>query len=166
MRYRKPNKYLKLAVIAGSIIVLDQITKALIMGRMALYDSFAVIPGFFSIVHIQNPGGAFGLLAGQGENVRYLVFVLLSAVAIGLIYYLYLRTPVAERLQATGLALIFGGAIGNMIDRLRFGQVVDFLDFYLKGWHYPAFNVADSGITIGIGLFLLQMLTRKTKTAP
>jgi len=166
MRYRKMNKYIKLVAVAGTIIILDQITKSLILGRMALYDSFAVVPGFFNIVHIHNQGGAFGLLAGQSEMIRYLVFVLLSAVAVGVIYYLYVRTPVAEWLQATGLALIFGGAIGNMIDRLRFGYVVDFLDFYLKGWHYPAFNVADSAITVGIGLFLLQMLTQKTQTAP
>lgn len=165
MSYPKTNKYVTLAVVVGAVILLDQISKALIMGQMALNDSVTVITGFFNIVHAQNPGGAFGFLAGQGELIRRLIFVLLSAVAIGVIYYLYVRTPVVQRLPQLSLALILGGALGNMIDRLRFGRVIDFLDFYIQDLHWPAFNFADSAISIGIGLFLLQMFIQKPAKA-
>lgn len=154
----RARKYRRLIVVAGTVVILDQISKAVILSRLALYSVIPVIPGFFNIIHIQNPGGAFGFMAHQSPAVRGFLFLLVSLLAAALIVWLYHRTPVAQRLLSFALALIFGGAVGNLIDRVRLGQVVDFLDFYLGAWHWPAFNVADSAISVGIGLFILQLL--------
>jgi signal peptidase II len=91
--------------------------------------------------------------------VRAVVFLLMSFLAVGLIFWFYRKTPATHRFLAAGFALILGGAVGNLIDRLRFGSVVDFLDFYIGSWHWPAFNVADSAITTGIAIFLLHVVT-------
>lgn len=152
------NKYTRLTLIAGAIIILDQITKALILKQLPLFTIVPVIPGFFNITHIQNPGGAFGFMANQGPGLRSILFLFVSAIAIGVIFFFYKTTPSREKWLATGLSLIFGGAIGNLIDRIRFGQVVDFLDFYIRDLHWPSFNIADSAITIGITIFIIQML--------
>ena len=152
------KKYGRLGWIAGSIVVLDQATKWVILERLALYHSIPVIPGFFNITHVQNPGGAFGFLAQQGPLVRAFVFLLMSFVAVCLIFWFYRKTPASHRFLSVGFALIFGGAIGNLIDRLRFGRVIDFLDVYIGSWHWPAFNVADSAITIGIAIFVLHVV--------
>ena len=140
-------------------MIADQITKGIILERLELYQAIPVVPGFFNITHIQNPGGAFGFLAQQSPVVRGLIFLLMSFLAVCLIFWFYRKTPSTHRFLAIGFALIFGGAIGNLIDRLRFGRVVDFLDFYVGAWHWPAFNVADSAISIGIAIFLLHVAT-------
>lgn len=155
------NKYSKLAFIAGMVLVVDQITKAVILKTMPLYYSITVLPGFFSITHIHNPGGAFGFLADQNPDVRRLVFLVISFLAMCLIFYFYYTTPRSYTTLATGFALIFGGAAGNLIDRIRFGSVVDFLDLYLGSHHWPAFNIADSSISIGMGIFIFHLLFRK-----
>jgi signal peptidase II len=155
------NKHVQLAVIAGSIVFIDQITKAIILQSLPLYRSIPVIPQFFDITHIQNSGGAFGLLAGQQSTVRNLVFISISLLAMGFVLYLYITTPSTHTVLAVGFALILGGAVGNLIDRIRFGSVVDFLDFYIGNLHWPAFNVADSAITVGIGIFLFYIVFRK-----
>ena len=155
------TKYIKLACITGIIIILDLISKTIILSKMPLYHSIPVIPGVFSITHIQNAGGAFGLLANQGSSLRYLFFIVVSSLAICLIFFFYKNTPKTHPLLATGFAMIFGGAIGNLIDRLRFGKVVDFLDFYLGNYHWPAFNIADSAITIGIVIFIYHIVFNK-----
>jgi len=151
-------KYRRLGWIAGSVVVVDQVTKWIILDRLDLYHAIPVVPGFFNITHVQNPGGAFGFLAQQSPLIRGIVFLLMSFLAVCLIFWFYRKTPPTHRFLAVGFALIFGGAIGNLIDRVRFGRVVDFLDFYLAGWHWPAFNVADSAITIGIAIFLLHVV--------
>ena len=151
-------KYGRLAGVAGGVVVADQITKGIILDRLDLYHAIPVIPGFFNIIHVQNPGGAFGFLAQQSQLVRGIVFLLMSFLAVCLIFWFYRKTPPTHRFLSIGFALIFGGAIGNLIDRVRFGRVVDFLDFYIGGWHWPAFNVADSAITTGIAIFLLHVL--------
>lgn len=153
------GKYRRLGWIAGSVVVLDQLTKGIILARLDLYHSIPVVPGFFNITHVQNPGGAFGFLAQQSPLVRGIVFLLMSFLAVCLIFWFYRNTPATHRFLALGFALIFGGAIGNLIDRLRFGKVVDFLDFYIGAWHWPAFNVADSAITTGIAIFLLHVVS-------
>lgn len=154
-------KYQKLVVVAATVIVLDQITKAAILNTLPLYRSVAVIPGFFNLAHIQNPGGAFGFLATQSSSVRIMFFVLISSLAVGLIFHFYRNTPKTHPLLATGFALIFGGALGNLIDRVRFGKVVDFLDFYLGSHHWPSFNIADSAITVGVAIFLIHLVFKK-----
>ena len=155
------NKYLYLALVTALVVFADQVTKALILEHLPLYHSRTVIPGLFDITHIHNPGGAFGFLAGSGPAVRKLVFFFATLMALGLVFWFYTKTPYSHRFLATGFALIFAGAIGNLIDRIRFGKVVDFLDFYVGRFHWPAFNVADSAISIGIGIFLLHLVFKK-----
>jgi len=155
-------KYTRLIAIAGPVILLDQATKAVIKHTVSLYESITVIPGLFDITHIQNPGGAFGLLADQNPTIRVVVFVFFSIVATGVIFYLYMKTDDAVPLLASAIALIFGGAIGNLIDRIRFGRVVDFLDVYIGTLHWPCFNIADSAVTIGVTIFLFHTVFRKT----
>ncbi len=152
------GKYFWLAVIAGGIVIADQVTKHIILQEVGLHASIPVIPGFFHITHIQNPGGAFGFLANQSAVVRGILFLFVSTLAVGLVLWFYHKTPPTHRWLAAGFALIVGGAIGNLIDRVRFGKVVDFLDFFIRGWHWPAFNVADSAITIGITIFIIHVV--------
>ncbi len=155
------SKYMRLAGVAGLIVIVDQITKALIVKSMPLYHSVPVIPGFFNITHIQNPGGAFGFLANQSSSLRTIVFLLISSLAVGLIFWFYKNTPKTHPWLANAFAMIFGGAIGNLIDRIRFRKVVDFLDIYLGDLHWPAFNIADSAISIGIAIFIFHLLFKK-----
>ena len=152
------NRYVKLVLIAGSICILDQLTKYWIVTAIDVYDTIEVIPGFFNLTHIYNPGGAFGFLARSTSEFRHLFFLISSFVAMGLILFLYAKTPPQQRLLTSALALILGGAIGNIIDRIRIGKVIDFLDVYIRDIHWPAFNVADSAITIGICLFMYHLL--------
>ncbi|MDJ0883047.1 MAG: signal peptidase II [Desulfobacterales bacterium] len=152
------GKYFWLAIIAGGIVIADQVTKHIILQEVGLHASIPVIPGFFHITHIQNPGGAFGFLANQSAVVRGILFLFVSTLAVGLVLWFYHKTPPTHRWLAAGFALIVGGAIGNLIDRVRFGKVVDFLDFFIRGWHWPAFNVADSAITIGITIFIIHVV--------
>lgn len=155
------NKYLKLVIVAGLVVAADQVSKALILYYLPLHDSIAIIPGLFDITHILNPGGAFGLMADMSAVVRTIVFLFVSSMAVGLIFYFYHKTPATYKLLSIGFALIFGGAIGNLIDRVRFGTVVDFLDFHVGHHHWPAFNVADSAITVGIFIFIYHLAFKK-----
>jgi len=154
-------KVIKLLMVSGIVIVLDQISKMIILRSMLLYETIPVIPGFFNITHIHNPGGAFGFMASQGPEVRGILFLAMSSLAAVVLVFFYLRTPAAYSWLSTALLMIFGGAIGNMIDRFRLGEVVDFLDFYAGGYHWPAFNVADSGITVGMSILVYHLLFDK-----
>ena len=155
------KKYIILTVVAGLVVVLDQITKALIIDSVPLHHNLTIISGFFNITHIHNPGGAFGLMANLSETMRTIIFLFISSLAVSLILYFYHKTPPNYPFLAIGFALIFGGAIGNLIDRVRFGIVVDFLDFYIDNLHWPAFNIADSAITVGIFIFVFHLLFKK-----
>ena len=156
------SKKLKLlALVSGSVLLLDLITKALVLAMLPLGKSVPVIPGFFDITHVHNPGGAFGFLAGLSVEFRAVLFIAVSLLAAMLIVYFYWQTPPDQRLLAIGLALVFGGAVGNLVDRIRFGIVVDLLDVYIGDLHWPAFNVADSAITIGAGLLVLSLIVDK-----
>jgi signal peptidase II len=155
------NKYVKLVVFAGIIVLLDQFTKALIIGHVSFNQTIPVMRGFFNITHIHNPGGAFGLMANLSPALRSIIFLFISSLAVGLIFYFYKKTPPNYPWLAAAFALIFGGAIGNLIDRLRFGFVIDFLDLYISNLHWPAFNVADSAISVGIGIFVFHLLFKK-----
>ena len=149
---------------AIAVIVLDQITKAVITEKLFMYGSYKVIDGFFSLVYVMNPGAAFGFLAGAPEIFRYLFFISVTVLAILLIIYYILKSKSQDVLMVISLTLIFGGAVGNLIDRIRFGAVVDFLDFYIGTWHWPAFNVADSAISAGAVLMIWEMLVSRKKT--
>jgi signal peptidase II len=155
------NKYIKLVVVAGGIILLDQFTKGLILRYLPFNNTIPVIKDFFNITHIHNPGGAFGLMANLSPTLRSIIFLFISSLAAGLIFYFYKKTPANYSWLAAAFALIFGGAIGNLIDRIRFGMVIDFLDFYVGNLHWPAFNIADSAISIGIGIFLYHLMFKK-----
>lgn len=147
------------------LLVLDQVTKYFIHAGMALHDSIPVIPGFFSITYIRNPGAAFGFLAGASPTFRYVFFIGVTIAAIGLIIH-YLRTYAAgDQLLTISMGMILSGAIGNLIDRVRFGEVIDFLDVYLGTTHWPAFNIADSAISVGAFILFIHLIQQK-KSAP
>ncbi len=138
------------------VIGLDQYTKILTVSNFALYESLEIIPGFFSLTYLTNKGAAFGFLAGVDSAWRHYFFLILASIALVLLLVAWFRLRKEHRFYGPALALIAGGAIGNVIDRVRFGAVVDFLDFYVAGHHWPAFNVADSAILVGVVLFLLS----------
>ena len=140
---------------------LDQLTKYWVLAKMPLYKSITIIPGFFNLTHVHNPGGAFGFLAQNGSPWRHWLFLGAAVLALGMILYFHHQTPRSHPYLALGLSLIFGGAIGNLIDRVRFGEVVDFLDFYILDHHWPTFNVADSGVTVGVIIFLAHIVLKK-----
>lgn len=143
------------------VVLLDQATKAWIISTMRIYDSFVVIEGFFSITHVRNPGAAFGFLAGAPPLFRHIFFLAVTVAAIALILH-YLRVSrIEEPSLVSALALILAGAVGNLIDRIRFGEVVDFLDVYIGSHHWPAFNVADSAITVGAVVLMAVLLRRR-----
>lgn len=154
----------KYVIFAGIVIVVtavDQLTKAVVWKMVPLYDSIHVINGFFNLTHIQNPGGAFGFLADQHFALRNLLFLVISLIALGLVFYFYMSTPKTHQLLGFGFALIFGGAVGNLIDRIRMGRVIDFIDIYFRSYHWPAFNIADSAISLGIIIFLAHAVFKK-----
>ena len=140
------------------VVVLDQAVKALVRPRLDLYESIAVIPGLFSLTRVHNTGAAFGLMNSLDFPFKAAVLALLQTAAlVGLTVYVAMLAP-EQRLTRTGLSLVIGGAIGNLIDRIMYGYVLDFFDFYRGGWHFWAFNVADAAINIGVALMILDML--------
>jgi len=141
--------------VAAAVVVADQVTKALVLARFA-HGERLELTSFFNLVLVYNKGAAFSFLA-QADGWQTPLLAAFALVAIAIVGTLIVRRP-AERLFCAALALILGGALGNLIDRLRFGQVVDFLDFHAAGWHWPAFNVADSAITIGAALLIFEGL--------
>lgn len=150
----EPRRYLFLAAVAGTVFVLDQITKAIVQKTMPLHESIPVIDGLFSLTYIRNPGAAFGLFAEHGNGLRMAFFVTISVVALLFLWTLFAKTPREAFVGRLSIAMVMGGAMGNLIDRIRFGEVVDFLDFYIGSYHWPAFNVADSSISIGVALMV------------
>ena len=158
MEERTASRYRPLVIGFAVIVVLDQITKALIRQKFSLYESVPVIGGFFNLTFIENPGAAFGFLAGSGSVWVGRVFILITLLAVPLVVYLYREVESQDRRLASALILVGGGAIGNLVDRLTVGPVTDFLDFHIGGYHWPAFNVADSCITIGVSIMVVTWL--------
>ncbi|UCG80212.1 MAG: signal peptidase II [Desulfobacterales bacterium] len=155
------RKYITFVLIAAGIILIDQVTKVLITQRFLLHENLEIIPGFFDLTYIRNTGGAFGLLAGKPSWLRTGLFLAVACIALAIILYLYQRIPPGKPWLEAGLAMTFGGAVGNIIDRVRCGEVVDFLDFHIGTLHWPAFNVADSSISVGVGIFCFYLLFKK-----
>jgi len=145
-------------LVALAVIVLDQVSKLAIIRTLRLGQGFPVISGFFDIVFVLNPGAAFGFLASLSERVRNPLFILISVTAVILIVFYHARYLHARRRVSLALGLILGGAVGNLVDRLHYGMVVDFLDVHVGPYHWPAFNLADSAISVGVGLMILDML--------
>lgn len=148
---------------AASVIAIDQLTKAVITEKLFMYGTHKVIDGFFNLVYVMNPGAAFGFLSRTPELFRYSFFIGITVLAMLLIIYYLVKSGNEKAIITLSLALIFGGAVGNLIDRIRFGAVVDFLDFYIGNWHWPAFNAADSAITVGAALMLWEMIIARHK---
>jgi signal peptidase II len=144
--------------VALGVILLDQASKLLIQATIPLGHGIPVIPGIFAIVHVLNPGAAFGLLAGRSASFRNPFFIGISLLAVGFIIFYRHRELRGDSLASFALSLILGGAIGNLVDRLRIGMVIDFLDVHYHQYHWPAFNVADSCITIGVSLMMLELI--------
>jgi len=157
------RKYWVLLIFCFGILLLDQWTKCLIVQKLTLYQRVEVIQGFFNIIHVRNTGGAFGIFGGEKGGLGSILFVVVSLIAIGSLVFLFIKLGENEKTLALSFSLVLSGAIGNLIDRLRYGEVIDFLDFYLSSTHWPAFNVADSAICIGIGLMALELLKRDRK---
>jgi signal peptidase II len=155
-----------LASVAGLVIVLDQLTKLYIMQTMRLHESIPIIPNVFSLTYIRNPGAAFGLLAGSSNAFRTVFFGLTSVFALGLLGTILFRMPERDWVGRMSVAGILGGAIGNLIDRLRYGEVIDFLDVYVDTYHWPAFNVADSAITVGVIFLIVHFAFEKKDPTP
>jgi signal peptidase II len=150
--------------VASSVIILDQTSKLIILNQVGKGQTIEVIPGLFNLVLAFNLGAAFGMLANLGEGTRQLVLMGTTMLALFVVFFFLLYEYNQSVLGRFALAMIFGGALGNIIDRLRLGMVVDFLDFYIKNNHWPAFNVADSSICIAVFLLLFQRPSRKKKT--
>jgi signal peptidase II len=144
--------------IAAIVVVLDQITKAVVRAKLPLHESVTVIPGFFDFTHVRNTGAAFGMLNSVDFEYKPLIMVVVALIALGAVATYAVTLPPDQRMARVGLALILGGAIGNLIDRATTGFVVDFVDMYWRGIHFWAFNVADSAITVGVALMLLDVL--------
>ncbi|HLJ46464.1 MAG TPA: signal peptidase II [Bryobacteraceae bacterium] len=155
--------------IAGAIFILDRLSKWLIKTHVSLWETHRIIPGFFNIIHTENPGVAFGLFADSTGPLRSLILIGLSAGVLVLITWVLLRSPRDERpswILRIGLALVLGGAMGNLFDRVVRGTVTDFVEIYADDHYFPAFNVADSGITVGAALLIIDMWRGREKQRP
>ena len=149
----------RVAALAGIVLILDQAAKWIALRRLPPGVPVRLIDGFFSLTLVMNPGLAFGMLGDIPSGWRWVV-ASLSIAALAVLSTLAARLlPEGGPVTTIAIGMIFGGAAGNLIDRARFGAVVDFLDFYWRGWHWPAFNVADSAISVGVALLALRMLT-------
>ena len=161
----KESRYLLLALLGVMIVIVDQVTKYWIVQSMRLHESIPIIPNLFSLTYIRNPGAAFGLLAGSSNAFRMVFFGITSLFALALLGTILLRLPEKDWVGQLSIAGILGGAIGNLIDRLRFGEVIDFLDVYVESYHWPAFNVADSAITVGVACLIIHFAFERKETA-
>jgi signal peptidase II len=144
--------------IAVAVVVLDQIVKAVVRSTFELHESVVVIPSFFNLTRVHNYGAAFGLMNAAEFPFKTVVLSIVATLALGALSWYGATLPAEQRLARLGLALIIGGAAGNLIDRLRSGYVVDFVDLYWRDWHFWAFNVADAAITVGVSLMILDLL--------
>ena len=144
-------------MIAAVVVIFDQLTKLWIMNTFSPYEIKPVIKGVFNLIFITNTGAAFGMLAGEQTLWRQVFFAVVAIIALVVLVHAYREYRDRGMIYVSAIGLVAGGAIGNLIDRVRFGHVIDFLDFYIKKHHWPAFNVADSAITVGVAFFLLAL---------
>ena len=151
------RRYALLLLVGGSVILLDQVTKIWIDRTLPLYETRSLIDGFFDLHYIRNTGAAFGFLSGSAASFRIPFFLGVSAVAIGIILYLFHKLEESDFMVPLALSMVLGGAVGNLIDRIRLGSVIDFIYLHYKSFHWPAFNVADIAITVGVFLLILRM---------
>jgi len=155
------SKTKRVVVLLAVIVAFDQLTKFIVDRTMPLHYSIPVIENLFSLTYIRNTGAAFGIFAGSAAAFRLPFLIVFSLVAIGFVVAMLRRLPERETGLITALAFILGGAVGNLIDRFAYGEVIDFLDFYWSGYHWPAFNVADSFITMGVAITVYYLIKAK-----
>ncbi|MDY7032356.1 MAG: signal peptidase II [Thermodesulfobacteriota bacterium] len=155
------KKYLITTIIALGVITLDQSLKLYVDRVVPLYHSISIIKDFVDITYVRNSGAAFGFLAGQVNSLRLFFFTTLTVAAIVVIFILLKKLKDNQLLLISSLSLIMGGAVGNLIDRVRIGEVIDFIDIHWHSHHWPAFNVADSAITIGGIFWVIEILFKK-----
>jgi len=153
------------ASLAAGVLILDQVTKALVSASLRLHESRPIIPGFLSLTLVHNTGAAFGILAGEHSPLRTGFFLVVSGVAMGVVLWLLWRLRPEQKVEAIALSLIFGGAVGNVIDRMRFGKVIDYIDVFYRSYHWPAFNVADAAISVGVFLLFWRLILGKDRPA-
>jgi signal peptidase II len=162
VRRTMKNKYRWTAAIVSAVLVLDQITKYLVEKYVRMYETITVIPGFFNLTHVRNRGAAFSLFSGAPAAFRSVFFITITLIALAVITVLIRKTH--ERLLVVAFSLIAGGAIGNnLIDRIRYGEVVDFIQWYCRSYYWPSFNIADSAISVGVALLAIDMLFNKSR---
>ena len=152
-KFRKSEQTLIIQALA--VVLGDQLFKWWILETFALHETEVVIPGLFNLTFVMNSGAAFGLFSGDLTFGRQFFFIAVAMTALVVLFFAYRHLKFQGRIYVIAIGLISGGAIGNLIDRMRFGAVIDFFDFYINQYHWPAFNIADSAICIGVGLFLL-----------
>lgn len=150
-----------LTLVVGLVVALDQATKALVLANFPLHTVVEIIPGFFNLVHARNTGAAFSILAGAPSFWRQAFFVAVTILIVVMILFAYHKLKSGDVWNRWGYALIVGGALGNLVDRVRLGSVVDFLDVYVGAYHWPAFNVADSAISVGAVMLLISLVRGK-----
>jgi signal peptidase II len=144
--------------LAVAIVILDQAVKAVVRQRIALNESITIIPGFFDLTRVHNTGTAFGFMNATDFPIKTDILASVAIAALAALAAYAATLPADQWLARTGLALILGGAAGNLIDRITAGYVVDFVDLYWSGWHFWAFNVADASITVGVALMILDLM--------
>ena len=159
----KPQHKLFVVLTAG-VLFLDQLSKAVVSSALRMYEIRPIIHGLLNLTRIHNTGAAFGLLSGQVSPARTFFFLAVSVLAMGVVVWMLLRLPKGQKMEQVALSLIFAGALGNVVDRIRLGEVVDFIDIYYRSYHWPAFNVADSAISIGVILLLFRLVFVREKS--
>jgi signal peptidase II len=144
-------------LIAAIVVLLDRVTKGLVAQKITLHDSIDIVPGLFRLTHVQNQGAAFGLFSDSPSEWKVAMLILFSLAALAVVSALLWKNGNALNATAIALSLVFGGALGNLWDRVVSGRVIDFLDFYFGPHHWPAFNIADSAIVVGALLLLSEI---------
>lgn len=154
-----PLKYKILGVIMPLTLILDQLTKYIVLAKFSLHEVLPIIPGFFDFTYVRNTGAAFGILAQADPRFRIPFFFIVPVVALVAIFLVFRKIGDRDKKMAVALALVIGGALGNLIDRVVFGYVIDFLLFHWKyEYQFPAFNIADSAICVGVGILMLDLV--------
>ena len=160
---REIKGYVGVLIALLAVVILDQLSKYSIVSNLPEGHGMPVINGFFDLTLVYNPGAAFGALAGLSDRVRPFILGAATFLALGAVLYFLLVDYWNDKLAKIFLGLIIGGALGNVIDRFRMGRVVDFLDFYFGSYHWPAFNIADSAICLGVALLMIKSLMTSPK---
>ncbi|HRK01036.1 MAG TPA: signal peptidase II [Oligoflexia bacterium] len=159
-------KYLILLAVSGTIISIDQLTKQIVVQRFLLGESVEVISGFFNLTYVHNPGAAFGFLAQAHSGFRVPFFIVVPMIALAIIGFIFRKVDDRDLKLSGALSLVIGGAVGNLIDRVAYNYVIDFLDFHWNyAIHFPAFNVADIAITVGVAILIIDIFQKESAQA-